>query len=138
LTINAALAKVSPMRKINPTIAAPFAALIALAACNNEPEVVDTNPDPMKEELAKAAPVEAPPMIQASRTYRCKDNSLVYIDFYTNNSANVRLGSREEMPTRLTAPAAGQAYTAEGYSLSGNGTTVTFSSPGKGAQSCKA
>ncbi|HEY0626242.1 MAG TPA: hypothetical protein VGD10_05855 [Allosphingosinicella sp.] len=113
-------------------------AFLPLAAC--EPETIDASNvnDPQAAELAKAKPVELPPAIQTSHTYRCKDNSLVYVDFYTNNTANVRLGSREEMPTQLTAPAAGQAYTAEGYSLSGSGTNVTFSSPGKGSQSCKA
>ena len=119
--------------------AASLAALLTLAACENQPETIAAGPnDPQADELAKAAPVELPPAIQASRTYRCKDNSLIYVDFYTNNTANVRLGSREETPTRLTAPEAGQPYTAEGFSLSGNGASVTFASPGKSAQSCNA
>ncbi|HWH18232.1 MAG TPA: hypothetical protein VNT77_07875, partial [Allosphingosinicella sp.] len=90
------------MQKTSLTLGA-FAALLSLAACNNEPEVVDANPDPQAAELAKAERVELPPAIAASRTYRCKDNSLLYVDFYTNNTANVRLGSREEMPTQLTS-----------------------------------
>ena len=117
--------------------AASLAALLSLAACKNQPEVVDTNPDPMKDELAKAGPVEAPPMIQASRTYRCKDNSLVYIDFYTNNTAQFRT-EKGGQATALTAAQAGQPYTAEGYSVSGNGAQVTITAPGKGSQSCKA
>ena len=42
-------------------VAAP---LLALAACNSkpsQPEVVDTNPDPMANILANRAPVELPP-----------------------------------------------------------------------------
>ena len=35
----------------------------------------------MANELANAAPVELPPAIAASKTYRCKDNSLVQIDW---------------------------------------------------------
>ena len=117
--------------------AAAVAASLLLSACSNEPEVVDTNPDPMKDELAKAGPVEAPPMIQASHTFRCKDNSLVYIDFYTNNTAQYRT-EKGGQPTILTAPAAGQAYTAEGYSVSANAKEITLTAPGKGTLSCKA
>ena len=125
------------MRKINMITAASIAAILSLAACNKEPEVVDTNPDPMKEELANAAPVELPPAIQASRTYRCKDNSLVYTTFYTNNTVRV---SDQPGPggTTLTSAGEGQPYIAEGYSLSANADQVTYSAPGKGSQSCKA
>ena len=35
----------------------------------------------MADELANAAPVELPPAIAASKTYRCKDNSVVRIDW---------------------------------------------------------
>ena len=118
--------------------AASVAALLSLAACKNQPEVVDTNPDPMKDELAKAAPVEVPLMIQASRTYRCKDNSLVYIDFMNDQkTANFR-ADKGGPPTVLKAEAAGQPFKAEGYSASGSGETITLERPGKGSQSCKA
>jgi hypothetical protein len=118
--------------------AASVAAFLSLAACENEPEVVGGPADPQAAELAKAAPVEAPPMIQASRTYRCKDNSLVYIDFYTNKTAQVRT-EKGGQPTILTADAAaGGEYKAEGYSLSADAPTVTLTMPGKGSQSCKA
>ncbi len=125
------------MYKFAPIAAASFAALLSLAACNSEPEVIDSNPDPMKDELAKAAPVEAPPMIQASRTYRCKDNSLVYIDFYTNNTAQYRT-EKGGQATVLTAAAAGQPYTAEGHSVSANAAQIQLTAPGKGSLSCKA
>ena len=125
------------MRKINPIIAASFAAFLSLAACSNEPDVVDTNPDPMKDELARAAPVEVPPMIQASRTYRCKDNSLVYIDFYTNNTAQYRT-EKGGQATTLTPAGDGQAYTAEGHSVSANAPQIELTAPGKGSLSCKA
>jgi uncharacterized protein (DUF2345 family) len=117
--------------------AASVAAFLSLAACSNEPEIVDTNPDPQAAELAKAAPVEAPPMIQASRTYRCKDNSLVYIDFYTNNTAQYRT-EKGGQATILTAAEAGQPYAAEGYSVSANNAQITLTAPGKGTLSCKA
>jgi hypothetical protein len=120
-------------------VAASVAALLSLAACDNQPETITSGGnDPQADQLAKAKPVELPPAIAASRTYRCKDNSLIYVDFYTNNTANVRLGSREEMPTQLISAGEGQPYVAEGYSLSANAPSVTFASPGKASQSCNA
>ncbi|HEU0097890.1 MAG TPA: hypothetical protein VFQ67_03860 [Allosphingosinicella sp.] len=116
--------------------AAPLAALLALAGCQNE--TIDGNADPQANAAnATATPVEAPPMIQASRTYRCKDNSLLYADFYTNDTVQVR-SAKDKPPTVLTAAAAGQPYTAEGYSLSANSEQISYTAPGKGAQSCKA
>ena len=117
--------------------AATIAATFTLAACKNEPEVIDLNPDPRAAELANAAPVEAPPMIEVSRVYRCKDNSLIYADFYTNGTVTVKEG-QSGMPTMLTAADAKPPYTAEGFSLSANAATVSFTAPGKGTRSCKA
>ena len=125
------------MEKTHFLAAATGAAILALAACG-EPEVVTVNKyDPQAEALANAAPVEAPPMIQATRTYRCKDNSLLYAEFYTNNTVQVR-AEKNGPPTVLTAAAAGQPYTAEGYSLSANSEQISYAAPGKGSQSCKA
>jgi hypothetical protein len=125
------------MNKTPILAAASLAALLALGACKNEPEVIDTNPDPQADVLKNAAPVEAPPMIQASRTYRCKDNRLVYANFYTNNT--VRLRDEPTAPgTLLTAPEGQPPYVAEGYSLSANAAQVSITAPGKGTQSCKA
>ena len=116
--------------------AAPLAALLVLAACENE--TINGNVDPQASAANTAAtPVEAPPMIQASRTYRCKDNSLLYADFYTNDTVQVR-AAKDMPPTILTAAAAGQPYVAEGYSLSANAEQISYTAPGKGAQSCKA
>ncbi|HEX8224600.1 MAG TPA: hypothetical protein VF605_12355 [Allosphingosinicella sp.] len=116
--------------------AAPLAMLLALAACENE--TIDPNETPETQASRNnAASVEAPPMIQASRTYRCKDNSLLYADFYTNDTVNVR-AQKDGPGTTLTAPAAGQPYVAEGYSLSANAAQINYTAPGKGAQSCKA
>jgi hypothetical protein len=117
---------------------AAVAALLSLSACNNEPEVVHAGgADPQAEALKAAPKVELPPAISASRTYRCKDNSLVYVDFYTNNTAMYRT-EKGGTPTTLTAAEAGQPFTAEGYSVSANAPTITLTAPGKGTLSCKA
>jgi hypothetical protein len=120
--------------------AASVAAFFALAACDTSPETLQGSgvADPQAKDLAKAAPVELPPAIQASRTYRCKDNSLVYIDFYTNNTAMVRKERGGEAVATLTAAEAGQPFTADGYSVSSNAAQISYASPGKGGQSCKA
>ena len=125
------------MQKTLILAAASIAATLSLAACNNEPEVVDTAPDPQAEALKNAPPVELPPAIAASRTYRCKDNSLVYIDFYTNDTARYRTEKGGEATT-LTSAGEGQPYTAEGHSVSANAADITLTAPGKGTLTCKA
>lgn len=127
------------MRKSLPIAAAALAASALLSACNSQPETVTAEQvDPTANEIAAAPKVELPPAISASRTYRCKDNSLVYIDFFADNlSANFR-ATKADAPTHLTASAAGEPFTGEGYTLDGNGETVTLTRPGKPAQSCKA
>jgi hypothetical protein len=115
---------------------AAFAAL-ALGACSSEPDVINGPVDPQAEALNTAAPVENLRMIQASRTFRCKDNSLIYVDFYTDNSAAARL-EKGAPPTVLTAAEGKPPYLGEGWSVSENAEQVTILAPGKGSQSCKA
>lgn len=119
---------------------AALASLLALAACNKPaPEVVDTTaPDPNRAALANAAPVELPPAVRADVTLRCKDNSLVYVTFFQGDKqVNVRT-EKTGQPTQLKAPAAGEPYTAEGYSLTGNEKNITLKQPGKGSLTCHA
>jgi hypothetical protein len=126
------------MMKTPLLLAAPLSLILILEACKEQ--TIDPNAEAQAEAANAAnaaASVEAPPMIQASRTYRCKDNSLLYADFYTNDTVQVR-AKKDETGTTLTAAAAGQPYTAEGYSLSANSEQITYSAPGKGSQSCKA
>ena len=126
------------MQKQNMLIAAASAALFALGGCNREPETITVKQfDPMAEDLQNAAPVAPPPMIQASRTYRCRDNSLVYIDFYTDNTAAVRNEQGGTPVATLTAAGGNPPYVAEGYSISANADQITYAAPGKGSQSCR-
>jgi hypothetical protein len=129
--------EVTFMQKKNLALAAlPLAALLTLPSCNNKPTTITAgDDDPQAEQLKNAAPVAPPPMIQASRTYRCKDNSLVYADFYTNNTVAVRT-KKDGTPTTLTSPDGKAPYTADGYSISANAHTVSYAAPGKGAQAC--
>jgi len=117
---------------------AAAAALIALSACSKpQPEVVDTNPDPMAAELANRPPVELPPAIKGDKTFRCSDNSLAMVTFFQGDKqVSVRL-KEGDTATVLRAPEAGQPYTAEGgWTLTGNDSNITLASPGKPSRTC--
>ncbi len=115
------------------------AALFSLSACENKPEEIDTRaPDPQASALANAAPVELPPSVKATVTFRCKDNSLVYVDFFSGDKlANLKTAP-DGTAVHLTAATAGEPLTAEGYSLTGTPTNITLTQPGKDPQTCTA
>lgn len=119
-------------------------AAAALAACNNEPIVGGEPPDPMKDQLANAAPVELPPAIASSKTYRCKDNSLVTIDWLQGGKgAYVHGEGTAQTHLKPAEPVEGQPASAElvadgGYALTGEATAnnITITLPGKGTRVC--
>ncbi|MGZ8283085.1 MAG: hypothetical protein ACXWUN_09075 [Allosphingosinicella sp.] len=112
-------------------------AVFALAACSSEPETVTINKyDPMAEALKNAGPVAPPPMITASRTFRCRDNSLVFIDFFNNNTALVRTEQGADPVASVTAEGGNPPYTGGGYSVSANAEEISYTAPGSGTQSC--
>jgi hypothetical protein len=126
------------MQKPRFLAAAALAVTILTAACNSEPETITANAhDPQAEALGKAPPRELPPAIQASRTYRCRDNSLLYADFYTDNTVRARINDRNADPTALTAEGGNPPYTAEGWSISADADQVTLTAPGRGTQTCR-
>ncbi len=124
---------------------APLLLLIAaaaLAGCDqSDHNIVAEGPyDDRANATANAAPVVMPPAIVASKTYRCTNNDVVYIDWLADNvSADLRV-EEGATPIVLKAAKAGDALKAEGYSLIGlpTATTVTLTRPGKGEQACKA
>jgi hypothetical protein len=126
------------MKSLLPLVAAVPLALVA--ACNSQPqqpEVVDINPDPLANELANRAPVELPPAIKADKTFRCKDQSLVYVTFFEGDKLALVRTEQGGTPTRLTATEAGQPLTAEGgWSLTGDPQNITIARPGKPEQTC--
>ena len=96
----------------------------ALAGCNKEDHtIVAGGPDEGNANAAANAPVTLPPSVAASKAYRCKDNSLVYIDWLSDGTARVKK-SREEVGTPVTpgAELKGDAHAA----------TITYN-----GQSCK-
>lgn len=151
--------KAAPMSKIlSPLAVAPFAALIALAACGeSEPEIVGGMADPNHEEIEELAPAELPPMRTREASFRCADNSVVYVSFYTNDSQVGVAMERDAIQTILPnvamadaeaaedgeeaaaeAPSGPPRYSAEGYTLVGesDASSIQFARNGGGLQSC--
>jgi hypothetical protein len=116
-------------------LAAVLGSTLMLAACKQETLSGDS-PDPDAAALNAAKPVELPPMVTHSRTYRCNDASLVYVDFFSNNTAVIKK-DKKSAGTTLTAPGPGQAYAADGTSVSGDGPQVNIAAFGKSSQACK-
>ena len=114
-------------------------AALPLTACNNQPETVEsTAPDPMASALANAGPIELPPAMKATVTFRCKDNSLVYVDFFEGDKlANLRT-EKGGSPIQLKAETAGEPLTHDGYSLTGDPQKIELTTPEKGTLTCTA
>lgn len=100
-------------------------ATAALAGCNKE-ENAQVAENTQAENMA--APVELPPAITASKTYRCKDNSVVYIDWLSDGNARVKK-SRDEYTAPTITPGA------EDSPLTGAAADASVTYNG---QSCKA
>ena len=127
----------------NSALLLTMAATLTLAACNKDDNTIVTGEpaDPMANQLKNAPPVELPPAIVATHQYRCKDNSLVFVDWLQDNKgANVRT-DKASASTPLKPGAEGKPpFTAEGgYSVAGaaDAQSITVSLPGKGSQSCR-
>ena len=126
------------MKTPNMLTAASLAAIVLLTACESDPVVIGGSAtDPQAEALKNAPPVELPPAIQSSTTYRCRDNSIVYVNVLTNGTVNLRLVENEPPRQVLTRETPDGPFTGGGFSLSGTGSTVTFSSPDVRSQSCR-
>ena len=137
-------------------ILAPLS-MLALAACNKSETPADGEAG-SDTAAAPAAPIEMPPAITASGTYRCADNTILYVDFLgANEAADIRVGDKAATAVRVSAavavaPAADAATppapveaapaaplkSADGESsLSGSGKQINVKLAGKGAQTCK-
>lgn len=114
------------MRNTPYLAAAASAALLALAGCNNDPVQINTVERDTNAPTTTLNAADLPPSITASKSYRCADNSLFFVEFYSNNTAMIHRGSRDAPGTLLTGTAATGPFTAEGQSVSGSGDTVTI------------
>ena len=103
-----------------------LAAAAALAGCDNSDHTIVAGPAGETDTNATTtnAPVTLPPSIQASKSYRCKDNHLIYVDWLSDGTARVKQ-TKEEVGTTVTP----------GTELVGDGKAATITYKG---QSCKA
>jgi hypothetical protein len=99
-------------------------ATAALAGCNNSDHtiVAGGEPDDNTSNATANANVQLPPSITASKSYRCADNSLIYVDWLSDGTARVK-HKRDEVSTTISPEIKGDP----------KASSITF----KG-QSCKA
>ena len=115
-------------------------ATAALAGCNEDHTIVAGPPGDDTANTAAEANVTLPPSIAASKIYRCADNDVVYIDWLSDGTANIR-PDKDSGPAHLTAAEPGKPLTAAGgYSVTGKATdpSVRIAVPGQSEESCKA
>lgn len=118
-----------------------LATMVLLGACEPTqvgPGAEKARTDERRREEAKSLPpVVLPPSISATKSYRCSDNSVLSVEFYSDRaSATMRAGEKGE-PVRVKAPASDGTMVAEGgWSLKGGAkdakvtiTTKTHSKP---------
>jgi hypothetical protein len=98
------------------TLLITLAAAAALAGCNNKGHTITA--DPTGDNIAANAPVALPPSITSSKSYRCKDNHVVYVDWMSDGTARVKK-TREELGGTPVTP---------GTDLKGdpNATAITY------------
>jgi hypothetical protein len=104
------------------TLIITLAAAAALAGCNSKGHTITA--DPTGDNIAANAPVALPPSITGSKSYRCKDNNLVYIDWMSDGTARVKK-TREEVGTAVTP----------GTDLKGDSTAKTITYKGQDCNS---
>lgn len=116
-------------------------AAAALAGCSKGHTIIAGPDIDNSDNAVNTANVQLPPAIVSSKSYRCTDGSVIYVDWLSDNkSANFR-SDKTGMPTQLTATDVGKPMTGEGgYSLTGtpDASSIKLERPGKASQSCSA
>ena len=116
----------------------PLIAAFALSSCGDGSNTVVLNPDGTEvNEAAEQAVnnITLPPSIVGSGKYRCKDNSIISIDWLSDGTVNsARVTPASGPAVQLAQAEPNGPYTAEGVSLTGDAkaASVTFN-----GQSCK-
>lgn len=119
---------------------ATAALALALTACNQEDHTIVSDPTADNFNAAAEGNFVLPAAVQASKTYRCADDTIVHVDWLADGkSATVRVGESGS-PVAVASAEAGQAMSAaDGTALEGSASAspVRITLPGKSAQSCK-
>ena len=83
------------------TLLITLAAAAALAGCNKEDHTIVAGPPVDEGNVTSNGPVALPPSISSSKSYRCADNKLIYVDWMSDGTARVKK-TREEVGTTVT------------------------------------
>ena len=102
-----------------------LAATASLAGCNQDHTIVAGGPDDRDDTgSVSTAPVALPPSIAASKSYRCGDNELVYVDWMSDGSARVKK-TRDELGVTVAAGSPELKGDAKGSTISYKGQSCT-------------
>lgn len=139
LTVGAEAAKGHDMTRT--PLLLTLVAAAALAGCHKHTIVAGGPPSDSDANAAANANVQLPPSIIATKLYRCADNSVVTVDYLSDNkSANVRVGKSQES-IQVATDTPGKPMTgAGGYSVEGSPTSSSakIAVPGHPSQTCNA
>ena len=116
-------------------------AAAALAGCSKG-HTIDAGAGPGDNAAAVNTDVQLPPSILSTKLYRCSDNSVVTVDYLSDNkSANVKAGENGS-PVQVTSAEAGKPMTSADGTISVEGSPTASSAkiavPGQPAQTCNA
>jgi len=119
-----------------------LAAAAALAGCQPHTIGGDNSAENSTNTAEANANVQLPPSILATKLYRCADNSVVTVDYLSDNkSATVKAG-KDGSPVQVTAAEAGKPMTSADGAISVEGSPTGSSAkiavPGHPAQTCNA
>lgn len=103
---------------------------VALTGCGQ-----DSGTNGAQNNATENVQVTLPPSIKASHTYRCADNSVVTIDFLSDD-VTINLRS-EGTISQLKSPAPGEPFTDGKYTVDGDGAAIELTRPGKEPETCK-
>ncbi len=119
-------------------LATSIIGVISLVGCNAEPEAKDIEVVVLdQQESIDEMPIEPPPSIQKRGVFRCEDNSLIYIDFFSDETMAHLRTERHGKPIILAAPTSGLPFVQGGYSVSGRGQIIQLRRPGKAEVTCQ-
>src|SRR3546814_13995250 len=82
-------------------------------------------------------PIQMPPAIVASHTYRCTGGDVLYVDFLADGTS-INVKQRPSGPSlRLTAPSHGPTYVGDGLNLGLHGKALKTEEPKKPPRTAK-
>ena len=102
-----------------------LAATVALAGCNKEDHTIGAGPAGDNTAYVNLANVQLPPSISSTKTYRCKDNSILRVDWLSDGTARVHPADKTVGTPVEVGPGKPIQGTPDGSSVTYNGKNCT-------------